>query len=300
MPRPAIPPGARKALQLGSTFYIIGDERQRLRDAYHTFLRLGWTASLLAIAIGFFVVNLVFALIYLIVGGVEGTHAGSFFDALSFSVQTMATIGYGVMHPATTAATTVMIIEAMVGIIVTALATGLVFAKFSRPTTRVAFSKLAVITKHDGEQVLMFRVGNKRSNVIVEAQLHVVAIFTTTTAEGELFYKAQDLALVRDRQVGMTRGWTVMHRIDDKSPFFGRDTEALAKDELELYIALTGIDDTSMQMVHSMHKYTDDQIRIGYRLVDTLTPLPGGATLLDLRNFDAVVPDSTPRDSVRG
>src|SRR5262249_19102633 len=159
----------------------------------------------------------------------------SFFDMLSFSVQTMATIGYGVMHPETHAATAVMIVESMIAIVVTALATGLVFAKFSRATTRVAFSAHAVITPFGGKPTLMFPVGNRRGNLIVEATLHLVAITTTTTAEGETFYRATDLTLVRDRQVGMTRGWTVMHVIDEKSPLYQLDQAGLAKAELELH-----------------------------------------------------------------
>ena len=293
-----LPPGARKVTQQGSTFYVVGDERHPLRDAYHTFLRAPWPLSLALLGVGFFLVNVVFAGVYLMVGGVEGSR-GTFFDALSFSVQTMATIGYGVMHPESTGATIVMIVESMIAIIVTALATGLVFAKFSRPTTRVAFSRHAVITDHEGQRTLIFRVGNRRGNVIVEATLHVSAVMTTTTAEGATFYKAYDLKLVRDRQVGMTRGWTVMHVVDETSPFHGMDAEALKRAEAEIYIALTGIDDITIQTVHSLHVYTDADVKIGYRLADTLSQLPGGQFLVDLGKFDAIVPDTTSRDSVR-
>jgi len=298
-PRPTgLPPEARLVRQQGNTFYVVGDDRRPIRDAYHTFLKAPWSVSLALIAIGFFATNLVFAVIYMIVGGVEGSNKG-FFDSLSFSVQTMATIGYGVMHPATTGATTVMIVESMFGIIVTALATGLVFAKFSRPTTRVAFSKQAVITPFEGKSTLMFRVGNRRGNVIVEARLHVVAVMTTFLEGGETFYKAIDLKLVRDRQVGMTRGWTVMHVVDETSPLHGQDTEGLKKAELEIYIALTGIDDITMESVHTIHNYFDHDVRIGCRFEDTLRTLPDGTFLVDLDKFDAVVPDSTPRVSVR-
>jgi inward rectifier potassium channel len=298
MPPSAVPPGARKVHQQGNTFYVIGDQRQLLRDAYHTFLNLPWSAALALIAIAFFVFNLAFALVYMQLGGIEGAD-GSFADALSFSVQTMATIGYGVMHPESNPANGAMIIESMFGIIFTALATGLVFAKFSRPTTRISFSRDMVITNFEGKRTLMFRIGNRRSNVIVEAQLHVTAILTTLTAEGETFYKATDLQLVRDRQVGMTRGWTVMHVIDEASPFHGLTAADLEKAEVEVYIALTGIDSITTQTVHSMHQYADVQIRFGYRFADTLQALPDGKFLLDLRNFDVIVPDTTPRVSVR-
>jgi inward rectifier potassium channel len=293
-----LPATARKVTQQGSTFYVIGDDRAVLQDAYHTFLRLPWSATLGVIAVGFFAVNLVFAALYFAIGGVTGAD-GSFFDALSFSVETLATIGYGAMYPTSTAAHTVMIFESIVSLILTALATGLVFTKFARPTTRVAFSRSAVITQHEGNRTLVFRASNRRSNVIVEATIHVVAVFTTTTLEGKLFYKAVDLPMVRDRQVGMTRGWTLMHVIDQQSPLFGADTARLAQLELELYIALTGIDDVSMQTVHALHKYTDDQIRVDHHFEDTLRALDNGDFVVDLTKFDVVVPDPVTRDSVR-
>lgn len=293
-----LPATARRVTQQGSTFYVIGDERALLRDAYHIFLRLPWSASLGLIAAGFFTVNLAFATLYYVLGGVAGAD-GTFFDALSFSVQTLATIGYGAMYPASTAATTIMIFESIVSLVLTALATGLVFTKFARPTTRVAFSRHAVITQHDGKRTLMFRVGNRRGNVIVEATIHVMAVLTTTTAEGNTFYKAVDLPLVRDRQAGMTRGWTVMHVIDQASPLYGADPDTLKQLELELYIALTGLDDVAMQTVHATHRYTDDQIRIDHRFEDTLTPLDNGEFVVDMTRFHLVAPDPAARDSVR-
>ena len=289
-----MPRGARRVRQQGSTFYVIGDVRRPLRDAYHGFLKASWPAFLALIALAFLVANIGFAGLYMLVGGVEGS-TGSFGDSLSFSVQTMATIGYGVMHPVAARAHAVVIAESMFSIVFSALATGLVFAKFSRATARIAFSKVAVITSHEGKSTLMFRVGNQRGNVIVEAQVHVVVVMTTTTIEGETFYKAIDLPLVRDRQVGMARGWTIMHVIDEQSPLHGMDAAGLARAEVELNIALTGIDDTTMQTVHTIHQYTDQDIRCGHRFEDTMQLLPDGAFLLDLRNFDRTVPIATPR-----
>jgi inward rectifier potassium channel len=293
-----LPASARKVIQQGATFYVIGDERARLRDAYHIFLQLRWSASIALIAVAFFLVNLVFAALYYAVGGVTAAE-GSFFHALSFSVETLATVGYGEMHPTTTASHVVMMFESIVSLIGTALVTGLVFTKFSRPTTRVAFSQCAVVTQHDGNRTLMFRTSNRRGNVIVEAKIHVVAVLTTTTTEGKMFYKAVDLPLVRDRQVGMTRGWTLMHVVDEASPLHGADTARLKQLELELYIALTGIDDITMQTVHAMHRYTDDQIRIDHHFEDTLMPLDNGEFVVDMTKFDVVVPDPATHDSVR-
>ncbi|HEX4418320.1 MAG TPA: ion channel [Kofleriaceae bacterium] len=295
-----LPKTARKVTQQGSTFYVIGDSRALfLRDAYHLYLRLPWSAALGAFAAAFFAINLGFAVAYYAAGGIGGSD-GSFFDALSFSVQTFGTIGYGKLYPDGTLTQWIMVVESIISIIVTALATGLMFSKFARPTTRIAFSRSAVITQHEGNRTLIFRLGNRRSNIIVEATIHVVAVLTTVTAEGKTFYKAVDLPMVRDRQVGMTRGWTVMHVITPSSPLYQVDADKLRQLEFELYVALTGLDNVSMQTVHAIHQYTDDQIRIDHHLEDTLMPLDNGGFVIDLTRFDSVVPDDAPDRTTDG
>jgi len=270
----------------------VGARGGYLDDLYHFLIAASWARVMLLVASLYLALNTTFALLYLAGGDcVTGAAPGSFEDAFFFSVQTLATIGYGAMYPESVAAEWIMIVESIVSLVVTALATGLIFSKFARPTTRVAFSKYAVITQHDGERVLMFRAGNRRGNVIVEATVHVVAVYTTTTREGRVFYKSVDLPLVRDRQVGMTRGWTLMHRIDEASPLYGLDTAQLKQRELELYIALTGIDDVQMQTVHAMHTYTDDCIRLDHHFEDTVIPMANGEFLVDITKFDAVSAD---------
>jgi inward rectifier potassium channel len=294
-----IPKGARgRRQEAGYTIWTIGDERAPLRDAFHTFLRMPWPLAILLIAIAVVLINVAFAVAYVAVGGIEGARGGSLWDAYLFSVQTLGTIGYGVMHPRSDAANTVMIVESIAGIIVIAIITGLVFTKFARARARVQFSTNAVVAQHEGKPTLMFRIGNRRSNVIVEAHMHVVFTYAIVTAEGEPFYKLVDLPLVRDRLGGMRRGWTAMHVIDEKSPMHGMDAAAMEKAEVEIEISLVGLDDVLMQTVHTLHSYSDKQIKIGYRFAETLKTLPSGDLVFDLRNFDVIVPDDRPRVSV--
>jgi inward rectifier potassium channel len=203
-----LPASARRVSQQGSTFYVIGDQRARLRDAYHLFLRMPWWASFGVIAAGFMAVNLGFAAVFYAVGGVKGSD-GTYFDALSFSVQTLATIGYGAMYPEGVGAEITMMIESIVSLVLTALATGLVFSKFARPATRVAFSRHAVITQHEGQRTLIFRAGNRRSHVIVEATIHAVhAIHKYTDDQIRVDHHFEDTLIALDSGefvVDMTR-----------------------------------------------------------------------------------------------
>ncbi|HPH65829.1 MAG TPA: ion channel [Kofleriaceae bacterium] len=275
----------------GYKTYIIGAERAYFRDGYHFFLRTSWALSLLLLVAAFLALNVCFAMVYTLVGGIEGAHSGSFADSLFFSVQTMGTIGYGVMHPVSTAAHVAVMAESVVGIIVTALATGLVFAKFARTTARVAFSKHAVICQHDGKPTLMFRVGNQRSNLILEAGARVALSRTERHANGNPFYRLYDLPLVRERSQAVSRGWTIMHVLDDKSMLFGATVESMEQQELELMVSVVGTDDTSMQTVHARHTYAWQDIRVGMRLVDTITEAPSGDMVVDLRKFHDIEPD---------
>jgi inward rectifier potassium channel len=214
----------------------------------------------------------------------------SFFDAFCFSVETMGTIGYGAMYPSSVAANTIMIVESVTSLIVTAVATGLVFAKFSRSTSRVAFSKHAVIGPIDGVPTLTLRVGNERGNTIVEGTVRLSIVRTEHTKEGVLFYRLYDLRLSRERSAMISRSWTVFHPIDRESPLYGASPESMAQDEVELVVTLIGLDDTSMQPVHARKRYVHGDILWGARHADILTEREDGALIIDVRRFHEVMP----------
>ncbi len=263
------------------------------RDLYHLFLRLSWPAALGLIVVFYLAVNAAFALIYLAVGGVANARPASLFDAFAFSVQTLGTIGYGAMYPHSTAAHLTVIVESVAGLLVTALATGLVFAKFSQPTGRIAFARFAAISPVDGVPTLMFRVGNERGNQIVEATVRVALVHTVRTAEGVTFYRMEDLPLRRDRSPAMNRSWTVMHPIDERSPLRGATPESLARDEVEFMVTLVGTDDTSYQPVHARTSYEHAAVAWGARHADVLSETPEGDLVLDVRRFHELVATET-------
>ncbi|MCL2448092.1 MAG: ion channel [Polyangiaceae bacterium] len=269
---------------------VLGAPPTRLRDIYYVFLRIRWSAAIAAIVVSYLALNAIFALAFFIAGGVANARPGSFFDMFCFSVETMGTIGYGSMYPTGTAANTIMIVESVTSLIITAVATGLVFAKFSRSTARVAFSHHAVIAPTNGVPTLMLRVGNERGNFILEATIRVALVRTERTFEGVLFYRMYDLRLARERSPMMTRSWTVLHFIDGDSPLTGATPQSLAKDEVELVVSLVGTDDTSMQPVHARKRYVDGDILWGARHADILSEQDDGRIVLDVRRFHEVVP----------
>lgn len=291
-------PVRTKVISPGNTSYrfqVIDDRPIDLRDVSHAVLALSWPATLGAILIAFLGLNAIFAGLFVWTGGVENAAPGSFKDAFFFSVQTMATIGYGAMYPHSDGAQVLVVIESMVGLVVTAIATGLVFVRFARVRGRVVFSKQVSIGVVDGKPHLQVRVGNGRSNKIFDAQFRMMLIRTVKTVEQTTLYRTADLKLVRDHAPTLQRAWNLMHLIDETSPLFGVTPEQLLAQDAELQIALTGTDETTLQPVHGRHTWeaSTGTFAWGTRLADVLSESESGDVVLDLRNFDVVVP--TPR-----
>jgi len=269
---------------------VVGARHHPLRDAYLLVLRMRWSWLVTLIAGSLLLLNVVFAIAYAVTGGVSGARPGSFRDAFFFSVQTMGTIGYGALYPSSTASNTVVTAESIVSIMVVALITGVVFARFSQSTGQLVFSDKVVISPMNGVPTLAFRVGNDRASTVFEARVRAALIRTEHTAEGVVFYRLVDLVLSRDSSQALARSWTVMHVIDEKSPLHRATPESCREEELELIVSIVGTDDTSLQPVHGRTRYRLDDIVWGARLADVLTEMPDGRLQLDIRQFDAIVP----------
>jgi inward rectifier potassium channel len=275
---------------------VIGDRPAPLRDFYHALLRLPWSVTIAVIAGTFLVVNAVFAAGFVETGGVANARPGSFADAFFFSAQTMGTIGYGAMYPQSRAANVLVVVEAIAGLTLTALATGLVFSKFSRSTARVAFTREAVISPVNGVPTLMFRMSNQRGNQIVDAQIRVVLSRTERTSEGKTFYRMHDLTLTRERIPSLSRSWTVFHPIVPGSPLHQCTPDLAREQAIELGATVVGLDDITMQTVHANHRYYGAHILWGARHADVLSEDDAGDLVLDLGKFHDVEPTAPTTD----
>jgi len=268
-----------------------GIARRYRSDLYLFFLDASWPRLIAVFGLLYVLANAAFAVVYVLGGdSIENARPGSFTDAFFFSVQTMATIGFGKMVPRTGLANVLVTIESLIGLLGLAIATGLVFAKFSRPTARVLFSRVAVISSWDGVRSLMFRMANERDNRIIEAQVHVVLIRTEATAENVPVRRVHDLALLRNNNPSFALSWTAVHPINERSPLWGATPASLAANDDEIVVSLTGLDETYSQTIHARHAYAADEIICGARFVDILTRLPDGRMRIDYGHFHDIVP----------
>ena len=264
-------------------------------DFYHWLLGTSWTRFLLLVVVVYLGTNLLFAVAYLACGDGAITHAqpGSLLDVFFFSVQTMATIGYGRMTPVGSWPNAIVTFEAFFGIVYSALTTGLAFARFTRPTAGVRFSKVAVVGSHDGVKTFKFRVANDRSSHIVEAQLRLWLIAESMTSEGERYRRSVELQLHRSESPVFSLTWTAMHSVDENSAL----QEFLGKTAIEqqwhLLITFTGYHESLANQVYARHVYLPRDVQQNATFVDIVSVLPDGGRVIDLTNFDKWIPGSS-------
>jgi len=269
----------------------IGGNSHPLRDFYHRMMTASWPFTIAFVFAMYLLGNVVFACVYLVLGNaIAHARPHSFEDAFFFSVQTMATIGYGSMTPNGTVANLVVTFEAISGIIAAALTTGLVFAKFSRPTSRVIFSRHALFGVVDGKRVFTFRVANERSNRIMEASMKVVFTKNETTREGGSLRRMYELPLQRSTSAVFALSWVVFHTIDESSPLANVTRESMEKDEAAIVVSMAGIDETLSQAVHARKAYDAKTVAFDAAFVDIFR-MEDGERVLDLSKLHTYVVD---------
>lgn len=269
----------------------IGTARHWWNDQYHSALSMPWWGFLLAAAGVYILANLIFAGLYLLQpGAISHVGRGDFANAFFFSVQTMATIGYGQLVPQTHYANILVTIEALFGMLMIALTTGLLFARFSRPTARILFSRISVIGLHDDAPTLFVRLGNERQNQILQASVTMALLRTEVTREGTSMRRFYDLELARSHTPVFSMTFLLMHRLDETSPLFGITREQLAAEEGEIVVTVSGLDETLSQSIHARISYAAEDIRWNHRFADIFGSMPDGRRSIDFRRFH----DSNP------
>ena len=252
-------------------------------DFYHFVMDARWSIVLVFIATTYILTNIFFASLYVLGGDcIVSAQPGSFSDAFFFSVQTFATVGYGVMSPKTTYAHLLVTVEAILGLLGTAVATGIVFAKFARPTARVEWSDVALLSKRNGVPHLVLRVANARNNQIVEASIRLCVLKFEVTSEGERMRRYFDMALVRSQNPIFAMTWTVMHPIDANSPLHGMTFADMVAGRIEVLAILTGLDSTFGQTIHARFAYCTEDFRENAKFKDIVIELPDGTRQVNL------------------
>lgn len=256
------------------------------RSLYHFLLNATWPIFLGIVVCTYMAINILFACLYFAGGreALKGANAETwprFLDCFFFSVQTFATVGYGGLTPGTLAANLLVTVEALLGLLCLALATGLLFARFSRPTAKLLFSKFALVVPHREGTRLEFRVVNERKNQLIYLQARLV--MSRLERDGMTIKRRfHDLTLERREIMFFPLHWTIAHRIDEQSPLWNITKQELADSDAEFLVMLSGTDDTFSQTVHSWSSYKHDEIVWGAKFENILEELQDGTIRIDL------------------
>ncbi len=275
-----------------------GPKKFPLSDLYHYFLSAGWGEFFFWVFVLYMAINVEFATAYFFCGpealaGIRaGTQLDRFVDCFFFSVQTIATIGYGRISPVNLVANILVTLEALLGMLCLATVTGLFYARFARPTSRILFSRVALITTLDGEKVFLMRIANERLNQIAEAKVGMNIVRTEVTKEGETFRKIYNLKLERDYSPVFALTWTLIHPIDAQSPFYQASLEDLERVGTEIFVSVTGVDETFSQNIHARYSYTPEDLVWGGRFKDIVHRQADGKVVVDLQELHTL--EETP------
>jgi inward rectifier potassium channel len=285
------PVGVRR-LKIGEREIVAKGLRAAVfQDLYHHFMTVSWPRLFATIAAFFLGFDVLFGyLYYLVPGCIANLNPPGFAGAFFFSVETLATVGYGEMHPQTLYGHVISMIEIFVGLMTLALITGLMFARFSRPRARFLFAANAVVRPIDGKLTLMFRAANARLNVIQEASAQLRMLRDEVTEEGFSIRRITDLSLVRAQHPVFILGWNIMHVIDDGSPLKAESAESLNAAGTVFILSLSGTDVTTGQMLMARNEYSSTAIRWNQSFRDVLDEDDDGALQFDYRKFNEVEP----------
>ena len=269
-----------------------GISRFDMRDPYHLAIALTWPQFLAALLALYLFVNVAFAtLFWLVPGSVANARPGSFADAFFFSIETLATVGYGEMYPATLYGHVVVATEIACGLAFTAILTGLTFVRFSRPRAKLVFAPNPVVAMHNGKPTLMVRIGNGRAAVLADATAKLNVLLSETSADGKLFHRAQELRLQRAHIPFFPLFWTLMHVLDERSPLHGYNAARVIEADAQVFVALEARDPTPATVVHDVRAYAPEDIRFGMRYTDAVTTAEDGTPVLDLTKIGLLEPD---------
>jgi inward rectifier potassium channel len=290
-----------RALNRDGTFNV----RRNQLDGYagSIYLRLStmsWPRFLFFVLVAYVAINFVFAGIYIGLGpgslhpNERDLQLSHFSQAFFFSVQTLTTVGYGSLYPYGFAAHSVAAIEAAMGVMCFALATGLLFSRFSRPTARLIFSDQMVVAPYREQTALEFRLANRRSNVLMEVQANVMLITVEKGPDGNLKRNFTELALERNQIFFLALTWTIVHPITESSPFWGKTNEDMQRMQAEVLILLKGYDDSFSQTVHTRYSYRWDEVEWAAKFLPAFDVSEEGHIVLDLKKMSATSPAALP------
>ena len=274
----------------------IGVARFDFRDPYHLALTATWPVFVVSVLGLYAAINILFACLYAAMpGSIGNAHPGSILDGFFFSMETLATVGYGQMYPATTYGHLISVAEIMTGMAFTTITTGLIFVRFSKPRAKILYADNVVVTPYNGLPTLMVRIGNGRTSLLTDVNLTLSALIRERSTEGHSMRRVNDLPLVRSNVPMFALTLTLMHRIDEASPLYGHTAQSLLDGDVRIFLSVEARDSAINSTVHDIKDYKSHNVQFGMRYADAVTVNSEGRTMADLTRISVIEPDGIER-----
>lgn len=258
---------------------------------YHALVSMSWRKFNLIVFVYFVSINLLFATCYYFTGmeGLKGVEAATEFDKFSeaffFSTQTFTTVGFGRISPSGNLTSSIAAIESLIGLLGFALATGLLYGRFSRPVARIIFSKNAIIAPFKGAKAFQFRLANKMRNSQLTDMNCRITVALLENENGVMTRRFRPIELEVKNIIFFPMTWTINHPIDENSPLFGMSEKEMKEADLEFLISLNGFDDTFSQNVATRYSYTHEELIYGAKWISVFSTNERGQTSQDLNKL---------------
>ena len=274
----------------GSSNVVHLNKRKSLDDLYSYFIEISWFKFFLLILLVYTLINVVFGLIYTLVGIEEITKSTGYFfsdflNGFFFSAQTLTTVGYGGIAPHGISSNLIAAFEAMIGLLSFSFITGLLYGRFSKPKAAIKFSENIILREFKGERAIMFRLMNSRKTVMIEPKIKVTLSITDDVTEEKKFY---NLKLERDAIMYLPTVWTIVHEIDEKSPLYNLTNSEIAKLNAELFLLLQYHEESFAQNVYQIYSYNFEEMEVDVKYKSSFNFDENGFTILDHNTLSEV------------
>lgn len=255
-------------------------------DLYTYLIDIPWSKFLGYVLLGYMLINTLFAFLYMMIGIQEfristGSFSEDFIRLFFFSAQTITTVGYGAIAPKGLLAGVLSSFEALIGLMSFSFITGLLYGRFSKPKAKIKFSKHILVREFEGQRALMFRVMNKRANLMIRPQLEALINMTEKDEKGEFTRQFYQLILERNKIMYLPTMWTLVHKINKDSPLFKYSNEELLKLEVEIYILMDYYEEAYNQNLYQLHSYDFSELKVDYKFGPSYTFNNDGFTVID-------------------
>lgn len=289
-----------RSVKIGDREFLTkGIDSSFYADAFHNSMVASWPVFFAGFAVYFLAMNLLFATVFWLGGDcIVNARPDSFIDKFFFSIETLATVGYGDMHPGNFYAHSMVGVEIFLGLSTMAVFTGLIFARFARPRARVVFANALTHAQHEGQTMLMARLANERHSSVNEARAEMWIAYSVETAEGRRYRRFAPLKLIHERNPIFALSWTLFHPVDETSPIYGLGPDELAAMDAFFLVVFNGLDDVSGQQLNVRKSYPLSDLRFGHVFSDILIATENGVIHLDYRLIHATEPQVLEEEEV--